>query len=359
MATDFLTAQFEQDELRKRYKNYFVPSAKVLIGDSGEDLAEKYQVKIENIRVSLNLKDAASATFRVINVYDIKSRSLDSSVKAALSLGTVIKISMGYESDREEVFCGFIYETSVQFEDMPSMQITAMDVKRLMIDNYRESYVWSETKYSEIFKNIMKDYEKLKLKLEVDDTEVQLANPMIQKGNDLAMVRQLCKLANRKFIVCGGGAYFTKKNTQEAITTLLWGQELISFQQSVSYVDAVIEVWGNLKGSAEKSVERRNVTSEGSMNHVRQKGTTNIITLTDIGTVDELKTRADHEEETLKERIQSGSGSCVGTPMLIPGRYVEIKGLESDINGKYYLKSVNHSFGSDGFVTDFSIGGKE
>lgn len=359
MATDLLTAQFEKDALRKKYKNYFVPVARVLIGDSQEDLAKKYPVQIENIRVSLNLKDAASATFQVAGVYDLESRSLNSSVRAALSLGTVVKIEMGYESDTETVFQGFIYEVSVQFEDFPSIQITAMDVKRLMLDNYRENYVWNEKKYSEIFKKIMKDYEKLKLKPKTDDTETELGKPIIQRGSDLDMVRQLCRLSNRRFLVCGGKAYFTKKDKKEAITTLLWGQELLSFGQSESYVDTVIEVWGNLKGSAEKIVEKRTVTSQGSMKHVRQKGTTSVITLTDVGSADELKIRADNEEEAVKERVRSGRGSCVGTPVLIPGRYVKIRGIESEVDGKYYLESVSHSFGADGFTTDFTIGGKK
>lgn len=359
MGTDFLTAKFKDDELRKKYKNYFVPAAKILVGDTGENLVENCKVQIESIRVSLNLEDAASASFTITNFYDPEKHCINSKVKKSLALGTIVKIKLGYESEYEDVFHGFIYESMVQFGDMPSMQITAMDVKRLMLDNYRENYAWQSKKHDGIFREIMKDYEKLKLKLNADGTETELKNPLVQKGSDLQMVKQLCKMTNKKFVVCGGSAYFTEKDEKKPITTLQWGRDLISFSQSASYVDTNIEVWGNIRGNPKKEVEKRTVRSSSGIKRVRQNSTTKIITMTDIDSKNELKVRADEEEESTKERIQSGSASCVGIPVLVPGRYVEIKGLDSDINGEYYLKSVNHSFGSDGFTTDFTLGGKK
>lgn len=360
MGTDFLTVKYKDNELRRKYKNFFVPAAKVLIGDNRDNLSEKYQVQVESIQISLNLEDAASASFTVTNIYDLKSHSIKSSVKKALSLGNIVKIKLGYDSELETVFQGFIYERSVQFSDIPSMQVTAMDVKRLMIDNYRENYTWDKTKHSEIFQEIMKDYEKMKLKVQVDNTTTVIEkNSIVQKGNDLQMVKKLCKAANRKFIVCGGKAYFTEKNEKEPMTPLLWGQDLISFSQRASYVDVNIEVWGNKKGESEKKVEKRSVTSSTDMKRVRQKSTTNVIVMPDVDSLDELKNRADEAEESMKERIQSGSGSCVGIPVMIPGRYIEIKGLDDDINGKYYLKSVSHNFGGDGYTTEFTLGGRK
>ena len=46
-----------------------------------------------------------------------------------------------------------------------------------------------------------------------------------------------------------------------------------------------------------------------------------------------------------------------GTAALVPGRTVTVAGLESRINGEYMVKSVSHTFGSDGFQTSFEIGG--
>ncbi len=361
MGTDFFTAQFKEDELRKKYQNYFAPAAKVWIGSRGseENLAQIAGVQIENIRISLNLTDAASASVTLTDIYDLQSRCVKSDLTKRLTMGKLIKIELGYGSELEDIFYGFVYEISTQFGDIPSVQITAMDVKRLMMDNYREFYSWEEKKYSEIFKEIMQEYSSLVSEISTDTGAEEQKSGLIQRGSDLQMVKRLCMLANKRFIVWGGKAKFTEKDEKKPITELSWSKELISFSQSRSYINTKIQVWGNLKGSSEKNVQERTVSSLSSGESGGQKITTSIISLTDIKNIKELETRADEEEEFLKERIQTASGSCVGIPVLIPGRYVTVNGLDDSINGEYYLKSVSHSFGTDGFTTDLTFGGKK
>lgn len=359
MGTDFLTAKFDQSSLREKYKNYFTPVAKILVGDSDDDLVSKYKVQIDSIQVALHGNEASSATFTVVNVYNMQNHCFDAKIKTALCLGTVVKIELGYESEREDIFHGFIYESAIQFGDIPSMQITAMDVRRLMLDNDRENYAWEQTKHSQIFDKIMEDYGKLKLSVSSDATEAELSKPMVQRGNDLAMVKRLCKASDRRFLVCGGNAYFSKQDSDDPITTLSWGRELLSFSPTPCYVDTVIEVRGNLKGSDEMQVEKRTVKSDKTMKSARQTSSSKIVTLTDIDSLEELKARADREEKILKEKARSGNGSCIGMPVLMPGRYVEIEGLDTDVDGTYYLSSVTHSFGSDGFNSEFTLGEKQ
>lgn len=359
MKKDLMTAEYKEGELRKNYENYFVPAVKILVGSKERDLASHYKVQIEQIQVSLNLREAASASFTVTNIYNLKSRSINQTVKNTLKPGTFVKVKLGYGSDLEDVFHGFIYESAVQFGDMPSLQITALDVRRLMSDNQRENYAWQKNSYAKIFQAIMKNYEKLKLSLQVEDTEEWSSKTVIQRGNDLEMVYKLCQAADKRFIVFGDRAYFMGKEETKPITTLLWGQELLSFSQTPIYMDTEIEVRGNLRGSNEVKVEKRTVTAKDSICKVCQKSTKVVITMTDIESVKELENRADKEEKSLKQRIKSGKGSCVGIPVLIPGRYVRIKGLDADADGLYYLESVSHSFGSDGFTTDFTLGRNE
>lgn len=358
MGKDLLKAVFKEDELRKKYKNYFVPAGKVLIGESEKNLADVCGVQVESIRVSLNLTDAASATVTLTDIYDLEKHSIKAEVKSKLKLGGTVKIELGYESEYEDVFHGFIYEISMQFGDIPSMQVTAMDVKRLMSDNCREHYAWQEKTCSAIFKKLMETYSAMKLKVEADATAETLESPLVQKGSDLWMVKQLCKIGNRKFVVCGENACFVEKDEgKDQITTLHWGSELLGFSQNACYVNTDIEVWGNLKGSTKKEKVSRTVKSpniEGTANYK----TTSIISMTDIDDKKELDARADEESDSQKERMQAGSGSCIGLPVLIPGRYLGIAGLDGDINGSYYIKSVNHSFGTDGFTTEFTLGGK-
>ncbi len=356
METDLMTAVFSDDELRKKYKNYSVPAAKIWVGKPAEDLTAACHAQIENIRISMNLKDAASVSFTVANIYDLKSHSFHSGVREALCLGNILKAAIGYESELETLFCGFIYETAIQFGEIPTMHVTAVDVRRLMYDNYRKNYEWQAPTHSKLFEQILSHYEKLGLTLTVDDTTAELTSPLLQNGNDLKMVTQLCRAANRRFIVCGGRAYFTEKSEDSPVTTLRFGQNLLSFSQQYGYTDTEITVRGTLKQGAQQTIETR--TYRSSEKSVLSDKTARIVTLPDISSTEELSARAEREKEALKEEKQSARGSCVGIPVLVPGRYLKIEGLEETINGDYYITSAEHSFGSDGYTTDFTLGGK-
>ena len=47
------------------------------------------------------------------------------------------------------------------------------------------------------------------------------------------------------------------------------------------------------------------------------------------------------------------SGRCLGTPELRPGRFLDISGLSSAVNGTYYIHTVRHTLDVNGFKTDF------
>ena len=52
-----------------------------------------------------------------------------------------------------------------------------------------------------------------------------------------------------------------------------------------------------------------------------------------------------------------GEGRCVGIPELIPGRYINIKGMDDMTVGSYYMDSVTHTFSREGYYTDFTVKG--
>lgn len=358
-SVDLLTATFDDGELAKKYNNYMAPSAKVLIGASKADLTTACSAQIESVQVSLNVRDAASASITITNIYDQKNRCIDSGVKNTLCLGESVIVELGYGSDRQDVFHGFIYERSMELGDMPTMRITALEVRRLMSENYRNQEHLTGADEVKVFNNIMTKYQKLSMKIETDAPVLTFTEPFIQTDSDLNIVRRLCKKSDKCFLVCGGKVYFTKKKEPASIASLTWGLDILSFSQNISYVDTKIEVRGNIKNKPEtKYVETRTVTSGGNIKKVLQESIQKIITLTDVSSVDDLAARADNEEESLEERVSTGSGTCIGLPVLIPGRYIKIAGIDADINGEYYLQSVNHSFGGDGYTTSFTVGGK-
>ncbi|MEG1459123.1 MAG: hypothetical protein RSJ40_07430, partial [Acetivibrio sp.] len=63
------------------------------------------------------------------------------------------------------------------------------------------------------------------------------------------------------------------------------------------------------------------------------------------------------KNERLK-KAQGGSGSCIGLPELVPGRYVKIAKFDKDADDTYFINKIEHSFSlGDGFSTQFEIAG--
>jgi uncharacterized protein len=49
-----------------------------------------------------------------------------------------------------------------------------------------------------------------------------------------------------------------------------------------------------------------------------------------------------------------GEGQCEGNPKINAGEVIEIKGVGNRFSGKYYMTTVTHSLGPDGYVTQFT-----
>lgn len=417
--TDLLTAKFSMEELRESYQQYLAPAAKIMVGKERQELVQAAGVRVESLRVSLNLEAAASADFSVSEIWDDRQNALKQTVKNTLVCGAMIQIMLGYGSELTDVFHGFIYETSIQFSDIPVMQVTVMDVKRLMADNVQADKVWTGQTRSGIFRALMEQYAVFGLNVSVQEREGQggkgqggasqgETETFVQRGSDLNLVRRLCRDGGLSFLVYGSCAKLTAEKEEAPILKLVWGRDLISFSQTRGYVNVKIEVRGTLKKATKKQSGSTGAgggagtgssagagsgagagsagtggtagSAQGSGNRdkkgspvvvqtetVRSDGadktgiptSVRVIEITNMKEKDEAAGRLADEMDSVKETMYAGRGSCIGMPVLIPGRYIGIDGIDSEINGDYFLKSVNHTFGADGFTTEFTLGGKK
>ena len=60
----------------------------------------------------------------------------------------------------------------------------------------------------------------------------------------------------------------------------------------------------------------------------------------------------------LRERAYefiTGTGQVIGLPDLRPGDNLELKGLGTRFSGEYYVKKVEHTLGSNGYLTHFDV----
>lgn len=352
---DLMEQRTSMEALARKYENFMVPAVRVQI--NGKDLTKECGAVLESLRVKLALDDSGSADFSLTNVYDMESRTFLSKVKNLVKLGSKVRVEMGYGSALEEVFAGFIYSIRYQVGEVPGLSVVAMDVKRLMMGNQKHYYTYAKNKISDVVQEILNTYKPLFSKAVIKTTPEEKEPNFEQNGSDLDFIHTLCRRCNREFLVCGSKIYFREpKAASSPILTLENGRGLLSFSREALYRDETIYVVVR-KDDKEVIREKKKIATAKdkvfSLNIPLEK----YIVETDIKTAKSAQDRLNKEDVEIKKKSQSGSGSCIGIPDLVPGRYIRIVKMDEELDGQYYLKQVEHSFGSDGFQTSFEVGG--
>lgn len=354
---DLMSDRSKMEDLYSKYQGFQTPAVKILTGDGKIDLVGKLNAKIDGLSVNLSLDTAASVSFTIVNAYDSKNSSFNSSIMDQLVLGNTLRVELGYVSCLEQVFTGFIYAVKADFSDMVTLSVTALDVRRVMEESVRKGVSWKYTTYSEVFKQVMKPYKKLYSKLTVDNTPDKEVTSVIQNESDLEFCKRLALEGNREFFVFNNTVYFRRKSKKASSLTLSWGKNLMSFSKESIYADQKVTVLGLLKDGKGQVSATAEVRTDDSVKQVVTGDNGQAISSPTSDTKGKAEEKAKKKAEEIRKKKQSGQGACVGLPQLVPGRPVTIAGLESRLNGEYMVKSVNHNFGGDGYQTTFEIGG--
>lgn len=348
MADDFQT-------LAEKYNNFAAPAMKLYVG-STEVISEQGLV-IENLSVSLSASQSGSVHFNVVNAFQLSSRTYMQQIKNTFQLGSTLKVELGYGSNTTSIFQGYISELSLDYGEVPEIAVTALDVRRLLMDTVHQGYVRKVTGYSQAFQELMEGYSAFYDTLEVEATSEELTQ-LIQKDTDYRFIQeQLCANSDREFIVVGGTVYFrTPKKDKEAVVLLQWGEGLMSFQERKNLCNQTIRVHGRAENKRDNCTVEVTVNTEGSA--------TDFMVIREYqkpALIGEAAIRKYAEQLANKQmgKYNGGSGTCIGLPELMPGVYIQLGNLDSKKPKKYYISSVKHSFGSGGFTTQFDVEGSE
>ena len=170
-------AAFTYEELREEYDSFHTPTVKIVV--KGKDIGEdKNGLVVSDIEVEITCGfEASIATFWIYNCFMNGSFQFDK-IKKYVAIGSDVVISIGYASAVREVFRGFISKVSFEYrrEDIPGVEVTAMDVKGIMMSGtyskQLKATTWSDA-VAEIMENTA--YSKLQSneiikKLEISET---------------------------------------------------------------------------------------------------------------------------------------------------------------------------------------------
>lgn len=363
----------EYSSLNEKYQNFRVPAVKIKIG--GTQIIGQSGIHIGQVQVKLSLRAAGSASFTLHSAYDYKNSSFSSAVKSRAVPGKIVEVELGYGSKTTLVFKGFIASVGIQFdmEDGISFQITALDARRLMMTDNKPylEYRGSEySAYTKIVEKIMKRYSALcRLKCEgISGDSLDKDAAVCQKESDYDfIVGSLIGTGkvDGEFFIVADQAYFRKPGANKTpMITLGIGSGLKSFERTAVYLNRTIEVQGydpdkqNGQGKDNPVLGTALAVSPDSQDKVIEAGVS-VFAEADCRDAQTARAMAQKRAEDLRSENCQAGGSCIGLPEIVPGRYLQIQGVDVLVNRKYYVTEVSHSINGGGFSTSFSTEGWE
>lgn len=371
-------ATFEFTQLRKQYENFSYPFSVVEINN--KDISkDKNGLAVSDLNIELTSGfEASIASFTIYNCYNRDNSQFEiTKVKKYIMIGSLVKIFLGYGRSCREVFRGFI--SGIRFfsneYEIPGIEITAMDVKGIMMAN-NNSYQLKAEYFSDAVREILqkKAYTGLKTasvinKLDISATpdktspaagQTKASDRTVEMvcESDYEFVVKAAKKYNYEFFSLGGTVYFRKAKENKDIlleaapNTGLKGYEIT---YDITGQTEAIEVRSMDPGKAQlistQSRVNQKISQQNQAKNLIKQSKKSYIDPT-VSSQKEAQYRLDYLKEEMMFRFGNLEAEFIGLPELVPGRFIKMKELGNMVSNTFYLVSVTHKMDTEsGFVT--------
>ena len=366
----------DYEQIKGDYESFEKPVVMVQVG--GKDIdADKNGFAISNIHVeNTSGFEASVADFTVYNTFDPVGKVFKfDKVKKYVLIGSPVIISMGYGKKVREVFRGFISAVNFVYrrDEIPGIEVHAMDVKGIMMANCYVKQLKAAS-YSEAVNEILKQsfYQKLKgsdnvfEKIDVADTpdkkeggggQQEATDQTIEMvaESDYEFVVRAAKRFNYEFFQSSDTIIFRKaKSDTESLIELSPETGLISFEIGYDVTGLVgsVEVRNTDPGKAKlvKSAQKlKNKMSTGNKAKQLVTKQTKVYIDPTAASVKDAELRAQYLLEDMSYRFGTLEADILGLPEMIPGKFIEVKGLGNPVSNKFYVSSVTHFMEAESF----------
>lgn len=368
-------AAYVFNDLKNKYENFSSPIAVIKV--NGKEFSKnKANLALSDIEVDLSCGfEASVASFSIYNSFDkISSKFRFEDIKAYIFLGSSVEISLGYGTEAVEVFVGFISKVNfVHNRDIPYVQVTAMDVKGIMMaNNYAKQLVADNfgDAVSEIFqksayvglqnKSIIRaiqitptpDKGKKAANRETDRTIEMVCE------SDYEFVVKAAKKYNYEFFTDCGYVLFRKaKANKEVLMDIGASNCLRAFDVEYDITGLVETIQArSLDVGKAKLIQAKkkfsNKISKGNKARPFIKKSEMVYIDPTISSQEEAGYRVDSLMEEMSYRFGTLDGECIGMPELKPGRFINLMELGEAVENQFYLVNVRHVINdAEGFKT--------
>lgn len=352
-------ARYTFDGLASDYGQFKIPAVRVMLDD--QDIAVDLGCRLQKVTVELSQMDASTAEIEVWDCYDMETHSLDPALKSGLSLGSRVQVEMGYKSSLAKVYDGYVETVTLDLSagDAYKIHIRACDAVRLLKENTRHR-IFKGTSHSSIFTEIMGSYSWICASAVDSTPELEAEGAWWQRGSDYDFItEELIGVHNPgyEFYVENGTAYFKKSEGKgDAVICLKPGAGVEAFQMSWSYLNRKIRVQG-----ISESHERYLGEWPAVGGHVSDQAGQGIMFLA-VPQAD-TQDKADGIASSVGHRLTADSVAAtvtaIGLPQLVPGKSLELGGMDNWVNGVYEIIEAKHEMDEDGYRTTVTLGGQD
>ncbi|MBQ6443000.1 MAG: phage late control D family protein [Lachnospiraceae bacterium] len=385
-------------ELKKKYEYFRYPAMEVEVDGNRISDDKKTRMAISDVTIDLSAGfEASQAVFTIYNVFDQMATSFDSkSVKKYILLGSVIKIYLGYNKSGPLVFAGVITKINFFYEkgEIPGIQVTAMDVKAVMMANSCSKQLTAKT-YGDAVKEIFDQtiYQNLKGDGAITDFTIgstpdggaagaltgavgggaaagaagDVANATdktieMVAESDYEFVVKVAKKYNFDFFVHAGQVVFRTAKSDSSTLMEITNEASIQYlnvEYDITSQVGLVEVRGLDAGKAKVltgKAKNTNKLSQGNKAKSLVSNSTYVYLDPSATSTEEAQYRAKYLQEERTYRLATLELTMIGIPELVPGRFIKLDGFGTGVDNSYYIQALRHTLDSEGHFQTKIIG---
>jgi len=359
--------------------SYYAPCARIEV--QGRELAPQVVADVVSVSVELEVDQLASFSLTINNwESDPTKLGFKYSDSSLFDVGHTVHVQLGYAGRMVSMVRGVITSMTPAFPDAgaPTITINGQDSLVLLRDRHptgSEQRKFTDKTDGEIAEVIAV---RNKLVPKVDKTTTQ--NPVVFQ-RDLDDAKFLLERAKRIDFDCyiandpvtGRDALHFERPSdgrdaqQTQVFQLEWGRDLIRFNPTLTIARQVAAVtvrgWdpqtksafvGHADGSAIPGKPGKG-TNGPALVKDRLQDKTDVVVDRPVQSQQEADTLAKSILRARAYNFFTGTGQCIGQPAMRPGDNLLIAGLGQRYSGEYYITKTSHSFGSSGYLTEFTV----
>ena len=278
--------------------------------------------------------------------------------------GKDIVIEAGYDSTNKQIFKGIITKQSLRVDHFEGsiLQLECRDAAIKMTVG-RKSATYSKKKDSDIITSIIGNYSGLSS--DVTATNTQWPEQVQYYCSDWDFMLSRAETNGLIVNAINGKVSVVKADADtSSVLTLTYGDNILSFDADLDSVSQI----ASAKASSwdfktQKVINATSNTSKAGPGNLSSKKLSEVVGLSDFLlqtpaalTSDELTTWTKSQIDKRAYAKIIGTLQCQGTAVLLPAKYLTLKGMGARFNGDHIIGTVRHEIANGNWLTEVGMG---